>query len=60
LTYCHVHSDQLGRRVVCPDCKSKFVAVAATRRRFNPVVVAAIAFVVIGGAVVWTVAFLRR
>jgi hypothetical protein len=54
LTNSRVRADQLGRRVICPKCRTKFTAVRPTPIQFNPVFaamamlgVAAIAIVVV-------------
>jgi predicted Zn finger-like uncharacterized protein len=35
LTYCRVRADQLGRRVICPKCGSKFTAVRTPGKRIG-------------------------
>jgi hypothetical protein len=37
LTYCRVRADQLGYRVICPECRSKFTAVRESSRHINAV-----------------------
>jgi predicted Zn finger-like uncharacterized protein len=37
LTHCRVDANQLGHRVICPECGSKFTAVHEERRPLNPI-----------------------
>jgi uncharacterized paraquat-inducible protein A len=50
LTYCRVRAGQYGRKVICPGCHSKFVAVQLPRRRPSriAVAIAVLALVAVG------------
>jgi hypothetical protein len=51
LGYCRVRRHQYGLRVVCPECKSKFVAERLPRWRPNLVIIAIIALVILAVAI---------
>jgi hypothetical protein len=40
LGYCRVHREQYGHKVVCPECRARFVATRPLRKRHNPVIIA--------------------